>query len=108
MNTDLNSKNTNLYNKANIFKKHSLYNNSIGQKTEQAGKNYEQKELIQNVLYTNIVTYPAVRLEECRLRLCIMKDLTYEQIDKAIEILKKWAEIILNPFFIKTNKCQTI
>ena len=47
------------------------------------------KALIQNGLYTNIVTYPAVRRKECRLRLCAMKDLSYEQIDKAIEILKK-------------------
>lgn len=47
------------------------------------------KALIQNGLYTNIVTYPAVRRKECRLRLCAMKDLTYEQIDKAIEILKR-------------------
>ncbi len=47
------------------------------------------KDLIQNGLYTNIVTYPAVRRKECRLRLCVMKDLTYEQIDRAIEIMKK-------------------
>ena len=32
-------------------------------------------------VYVNIVTYPAVRRKECRLRLCTMKDLTFEQID---------------------------
>lgn len=46
-------------------------------------------ELRENGLYTNIVTYPAVRRKECRLRLCAMKDLSFEQIDKAVEILKK-------------------
>lgn len=46
-------------------------------------------ELIKNGLYTNIVTYPAVRRKECRLRLCAMKDLTFEQIDKSINILKQ-------------------
>ena len=45
-------------------------------------------ELLQKGLYTNIVTYPAVRRKECRLRLCAMKELTFRQIDKAIEILK--------------------
>lgn len=45
-------------------------------------------ELIKNGLYTNIVTYPAVRRKECRLRLCAMKDLTFEQIDRALIILK--------------------
>ena len=38
-------------------------------------------------VYVNIVTYPAVRRKECRLRLCTMKDLTFEQIDKAVEII---------------------
>lgn len=45
-------------------------------------------ELIDNGLYTNIVTYPAVRRKECRLRLCAMKELTFKQIDKAVDILK--------------------
>lgn len=40
-------------------------------------------------VYTNIVTYPAVRRKECRLRLCIMKDLTQAQIDRAVEIIAK-------------------
>lgn len=44
-------------------------------------------DLKQNGLYVNIVTYPAVRRKECRLRLCTMKDLSYEQIDKAVDIL---------------------
>ncbi len=38
-------------------------------------------------VYVNIVTYPAVRRKECRLRLCTMKELTFEQIDKAVEII---------------------
>jgi glycine C-acetyltransferase len=46
-------------------------------------------ELRQKGLYTNIVTYPAVRRKECRLRLCVMKDLTFDQLDKAVEILKQ-------------------
>ncbi len=45
-------------------------------------------ELREKGVYTNIVTYPAVRRKECRLRLCAMKDLSFEQIDKAIELLK--------------------
>jgi glycine C-acetyltransferase len=44
-------------------------------------------ELLKRGLYTNIVTYPAVRRKECRLRLCVMNDLTLEQLDKAVEIL---------------------
>ena len=38
-------------------------------------------------VYANIVSYPAVRRKECRIRLCIMKDLTFEQIDKAVNII---------------------
>lgn len=45
-------------------------------------------ELKEKGLYTNIVTYPAVRRKECRLRLCVMKDLSFRQIDTAVEILK--------------------
>ncbi len=40
-------------------------------------------------VYTNIVTYPAVRRKDCRIRLCIMKDLTRSQIDSAVEIITK-------------------
>ena len=40
-------------------------------------------------VYTNVVTYPAVRRKDCRIRLCIMKDLTDAQIDKAVEIITK-------------------
>ena len=43
-------------------------------------------------VYVNIVTYPAVRRKECRLRLCTMKDLTFEQIDKAVQILTNIAK----------------
>ncbi len=44
-------------------------------------------ELRAEGVYTNIVTYPAVRRKECRIRLCAMKDLTKEEIDKAIDII---------------------
>lgn len=47
------------------------------------------EKLRQQGVYVNIVTYPAVRRKECRLRLCTMKDLTYEQIDKAVSIIAK-------------------
>ncbi len=40
-------------------------------------------------VYTNIVTYPAVRRKECRVRLCIMKDMAFEQIDKAVDMITK-------------------
>ena len=40
-------------------------------------------------VYTNVITYPAVRRKDCRIRLCIMKDLTHAQIDKAVEIITK-------------------
>ena len=45
------------------------------------------EKLRQKGVYVNIVTYPAVRRKECRLRLCAMKDLTFEQIDRAVEII---------------------
>jgi glycine C-acetyltransferase len=38
-------------------------------------------------VYTNIVSYPAVRRKECRIRLCVMKELTKEQIARAVEII---------------------
>lgn len=46
-------------------------------------------ELLRSGLYTNIVTYPAVRRKECRLRLCAMKELTFKQIDRAVKILEE-------------------
>lgn len=46
-------------------------------------------ELRERGVYTNIVTYPAVRRKECRLRLCAMKELTLNQIDRAVEIMKE-------------------
>ena len=45
------------------------------------------QELRLQGVYVNIVTYPAVRRKECRLRLCMMKDLTYKDIDKACQII---------------------
>lgn len=45
------------------------------------------QKLREKGVYTNIVTYPAVRRKECRLRLCVMKDLSYEQMDRAVEIM---------------------
>ncbi len=47
------------------------------------------QELRQEGVYVNIVTYPAVRRKQCRLRLCVMKDLTYKELDKAVEIIVK-------------------
>lgn len=40
-------------------------------------------------VYTNIVTYPAVRRKECRIRICVMKDLTRDMMDGAVEIIEK-------------------
>lgn len=40
-------------------------------------------------VYTNIVTYPAVRRKECRIRICVMKDLTHDMMDGAVEIIEK-------------------
>ncbi len=48
-------------------------------------------KLRRNGVYVNIVTYPAVRRKECRLRLCVMKDLTFLQIEKAVDIIAKYA-----------------
>ena len=45
------------------------------------------QELRYEGVYVNIVTYPAVRRKECRLRLCVMKDLTYKQIDEACNLI---------------------
>ena len=47
------------------------------------------QELRLQGVYVNIVTYPAVRRKECRLRLCVMKDLTYFQLDRAANLLIK-------------------
>ena len=44
-------------------------------------------ELRKKGVYVNIVTYPAVRRKECRLRLCALSTLTFEQIDRAVEII---------------------
>lgn len=48
-------------------------------------------KLRRNGVYVNIVTYPAVRRRECRLRLCAMKDLDFFQIDRAVSIIAKYA-----------------
>lgn len=40
-------------------------------------------------VYTNIVTYPAVRRKECRIRLCATKALKKEQMQAAIKIIGK-------------------
>ena len=40
-------------------------------------------------VYTNIVTYPAVRRKDCRIRICVMKDLTRDMMDSAVEIIEK-------------------
>ncbi len=41
-------------------------------------------DLRRNGVYTNVVTYPAVRRKECRLRLCVMNSLTKEDMDFAL------------------------
>lgn len=55
---------------------------------------YDEQKLFQlygdlrkSGVYVNIVTYPAVRRKECRLRLCVMKEISRMQIDKAVEII---------------------
>ena len=45
------------------------------------------KDLRLNGVYTNIVSYPAVRRKECRIRICVMKDLSKDEIDKAVSII---------------------
>lgn len=47
------------------------------------------QELRYEGVYVNIVTYPAVRRKECRLRLCVMKDLAYCELDRAAQIIIK-------------------
>ncbi|MDD3925964.1 MAG: aminotransferase class I/II-fold pyridoxal phosphate-dependent enzyme [bacterium] len=44
-------------------------------------------DLRRNGVYTNIVTYPAVRRKECRLRLCIMNSLTQQDMDTALDTI---------------------
>lgn len=44
-------------------------------------------DLLAAGVYTNIVSYPACRRRECRLRLCVMKDLSKSQIDYAVDTL---------------------
>jgi 7-keto-8-aminopelargonate synthetase-like enzyme len=43
-----------------------------------------QNDLRRNGIFTNIVTYPAVRRKECRLRVSIMNSLTREEMDYAL------------------------
>ncbi|MDR1327282.1 MAG: aminotransferase class I/II-fold pyridoxal phosphate-dependent enzyme [Heliobacteriaceae bacterium] len=38
-------------------------------------------------VYTNIVSYPAVRRKECRIRICVMKELTKEQLKQAADTI---------------------
>jgi glycine C-acetyltransferase len=40
-------------------------------------------------VYTNVVTYPAVRRKECRLRLCIMNSLTKEDMDQTLHVIQE-------------------
>ena len=37
-------------------------------------------------IFTNVVTYPAVRRKECRLRVSIMNSLTKEEMDRALVV----------------------
>lgn len=43
-----------------------------------------QNELRQRGVFTNVVTYPAVRRKECRLRVSIMSTLTQSEMDRAL------------------------
>jgi len=43
-----------------------------------------QNDLRRNGIFTNVVTYPAVRRKECRLRISIMNSLTREEMDHAL------------------------
>ena len=48
------------------------------------------KLMISAIIYAivvNIVTYPATRRKECRLRLCVMKDLSYYELDRAADLI---------------------
>ena len=45
------------------------------------------RALLDRGVYTNIVTYPAVRRKECRLRLCIMASLEKADMDATLDIL---------------------
>ncbi len=45
-----------------------------------------QRDLRHTGVFTNVVTYPAVRRKECRLRVSIMNSLSREQMDKALNI----------------------
>ena len=47
------------------------------------------QELRNEGVYVNIVTYPAVRRKECRLRLCVMKDLNYDELNRAANLIIK-------------------
>jgi 7-keto-8-aminopelargonate synthetase-like enzyme len=41
-------------------------------------------ELLQRGVFTNMVTYPAVRRKECRLRVSVMRSLTRADMDRAL------------------------
>ena len=45
-----------------------------------------QNELRHRGVFTNLVTYPAVRRKECRLRVNVMRTLTQEDMDRALQI----------------------
>ena len=50
---------------------------------------YFHQKLIDNGVFTNIVTYPAVRRKESRLRICMMSTLSKEQLKKAAAVFVK-------------------
>lgn len=47
------------------------------------------RALLDEGVYTNIVTYPAVRRKECRLRLCVMASLSRRDMDTALSCLER-------------------
>lgn len=50
------------------------------------------RAILERGVYTNIVTYPAVRRKECRLRLCVMASLSREDMNVALGALERAGE----------------
>ncbi len=47
------------------------------------------RDLRDEGIFTSVVTYPAVRRKECRLRLSLMNSHTRPQLDRVLSVLKK-------------------
>ena len=46
-----------------------------------------QRRLFENGVYANMVSYPAVRRRECRIRFCMMATLSSEELERAAAII---------------------